>query len=183
MMEQHIITLTSKSEQRRTRVHIAQGDAYGSGGLYYVMVKRLEHDGTQAGAAFEVGALPPIDDVPSVLSGNRVIIVLTWDGVRVAVAIGTLEKEHNDLEGLQGGDPPNNDYFHLSEDQLNELIDGGYITPVPETCDQNVHPGDEEYDVDGTEDDHPGDGTGTAISDDPDGYTDHPGAEDCYTTR
>jgi hypothetical protein len=52
-------------------------------------------------------------------------------------------------------------------------------------CDQNDHPGDDEYDTgagggedDDEDDEHPGDGD-TGDEDD----TDHPGAEDCYTTR
>ena len=106
-----------------------------------------------------------------------------WTGGNIGPTLSGEELEHNELDGLQGGDPPNNDYFHLSEEQLNQLIEEGLIDPVPVPCDQNVHPGDEEYDVDGTDDDHPGAGTGAAISDDPDGYSDHPGAEDCYTTR
>jgi len=87
MIDRHTINLTDKSEQRRVRVHLAQGDAYLSSGEYIVSVKRLEYDGTETGAAFDVGALPPVDSVPSVLAGQRVLIVLTWDGVRVAVPV------------------------------------------------------------------------------------------------
>lgn len=92
--------------------------------------------------------------------------------------------EHNDLDGLQGGDPSVPAYYHLSGDQYDQLIEDGIIDPVPGTCDQNIHPGDEEYDLDGTEDDHPGGGPGGFDLDPyPDGYGDHPGADDCYTTR
>lgn len=34
---------------------------------------------------------------------------------------GTFEGEHNELDGLQGGDPSNSEFYHLSLNQINEL--------------------------------------------------------------
>jgi hypothetical protein len=171
---------------RKIRVYEAVADAVLASSVWTVSVKRLNYDGTLDGAAFSVGCVPPKTgtDAP-VLTGDRVIIVLTWDGIRVAVpASGIGDKMHNDLDGLQGGDPIADEFYHLSADQLQQLIDEGVIDPVPGDCDQNVHPGDEEFDIiPGTDPDlHPGNEEGGSISDDLPGYDSHPGAADCYTT-
>ena len=86
------------------------------------------------------------------------------------------------------------DKKHITEDQYDELIDAGLITPVPDDdCDQNDHPQDEDPgpgggdpdEDDGT--DHPGDddddgGHPGGGDDDDDDGTDHPSDDDCYST-
>lgn len=127
------------------------------------------------------------------ISGTSVVaskIQQRWRGGDIGPTISgaAAAAEHNELDGLQGGDPATNSYYHLSEAEYQDLIDGGYIDPVPTTCDQNEHPGDDDFDGDpgGTDDTHPGDSwggdDGTNPDDDPDGYDSHPGADDCYTT-
>ena len=102
-------------------------------------------------------------------------------------AVDEDERDHNELDGLQGGDPATNSYYHLSEAQYQELIDGGYIDqiePEPEVCNQNDHPGDNDYDVHPGDDDydvHPGDGF---YDEGGPGYDlPHPGDLDCYTSN
>ncbi len=66
---------------------------------------------------------------------------------------------------------------------------GGEENPgEDEDCDQNDHPGDEDYDTGTEEDDeddaHPGDDiTDGGYGDDDQDDNDHPGFDDCYTTR
>jgi hypothetical protein len=75
------------SNQRQVRVYQAINDAADSDGGWRVQVKRENKDGTLDDNAFYVGTLIPKNDIPPVLAGDRVLIVLTWDGIRVAVPI------------------------------------------------------------------------------------------------
>ncbi len=43
---------------------------------------------------------------------------------------GTFEGEHNELDGLQGGDPSNDEFYHLSLDQMNRLLSSAQISKL-----------------------------------------------------
>jgi hypothetical protein len=103
--------------------------------------------------------------------------------------IQTIERDGDELVRVQRAylvSDPVSDAVVIDPD---EPGGGGPENPGDEDCDQNTHPGDNDYDtaITGGDDRHPGDndagtgdhpGGGAADEDD----TNHPGSQDCYTT-
>lgn len=84
MIPDETIDLTAKTFRRRIRVYEATADAVFSSGVWTVLVRRIDYDGTLSGPAFSLGALANAAATIPILTGQRVIAVLSWDGVRIA---------------------------------------------------------------------------------------------------
>jgi len=93
------------------------------------------------------------------------------DGVPVLVppSIAGVEKEHNELEGLQGGSEVGDAYYHLSKKEYDAAQEIAGTTP--EVLPPCGHPGNLPGGGPGGDDEHPGDLPGGG----PGGDDEHPG--------